>query len=50
MKPLDLTMLNYQKLAEACTELISPHHLRNVLNLKDGDMVEFTLASANLPP
>ena len=25
-------------------ELVSPHHLRTVLNLKDGDTVEFTLA------
>jgi CTP-dependent riboflavin kinase len=26
-------------------ELISPHHLRNTLNLNDGDTVEFTLDS-----
>jgi len=26
-------------------ELVSPHHLRSVLNLTDEDMVEFTLAS-----
>jgi CTP-dependent riboflavin kinase len=25
-------------------ELVSPHHLRRVLNLQDGDTVEFTLA------
>jgi CTP-dependent riboflavin kinase len=25
-------------------ELVSPHHLRGVLNLQDGDTVEFTLA------
>ncbi len=25
-------------------ELVSPHHLRTVLDLKDGDTVEFTLA------
>ena len=25
-------------------ELVSPHHLRNTLNLQDGDTVEFTLA------
>jgi len=27
-----------------CGELVSPHHLRNVLGLNDGDTVEFTLA------
>jgi len=26
-------------------ELVSPHHLRNTLNLQDGDTVEFTLVS-----
>ena len=26
-------------------ELISPHHLRSVLNLRDGDTIEFTLDS-----
>ena len=29
-------------------ELISPHHLRSVLNLKDGDIVEFTLLEYHL--
>ncbi|GAF94210.1 unnamed protein product, partial [marine sediment metagenome] len=24
-------------------ELVSPHHLRNTLNLQDGDTIEFTL-------
>ena len=29
-------------------ELISPHHLRSILNLKDGDIVEFTLSEYHL--
>ncbi|UCH50783.1 MAG: DUF120 domain-containing protein [Chloroflexota bacterium] len=29
-------------------ELVSPHHLRSTLNLKDGDMVEFRLSEYHL--
>ena len=41
--PACLIIPTWAKKPPRSAEIVSPHHLRNVLNLKDGDAVEFTL-------
>jgi len=41
--PASIIMPNWAGDPTIDAELVSPHHLRNTLNLQDGDTVEFTL-------
>jgi len=41
--PACLIIPTWTKKPAMSAELISPHHLRSVLNVQDGDTIEFTL-------
>ena len=42
--PAALIMFTWTPDPTVYAELVSPHHLRNTLGLRDGDTIEFTLA------
>jgi CTP-dependent riboflavin kinase len=41
--PVCLVIFSWVTEIHTDAELVSPHHLRTVLNLRDGDIIEFTL-------